>query len=56
MRLDQRAQAWGDIDKQVTAQAPAIPWLWDDNVNIRSSNVNGVVNQFNPSTTCRSRR
>lgn len=44
---DQRAQAWGDIDLQVTGQAPAIPWIWDDNVNIRSANVNGVINQFN---------
>jgi len=42
-----RAKAWGEIDKQVTAQAPAIPWVWDDNVNIRSKNVNGVVNKFN---------
>ena len=44
---DQRNNAWADIDKQVTAQAPAIPWIWDDNPNIRSANVQGVVNQFN---------
>jgi peptide/nickel transport system substrate-binding protein len=45
--LTQRAQAWGKIDDQVTAQAPAIPWVWDDQANIESSNVAGVVNKFN---------
>ena len=44
---DQRNNAWAEIDKQVTAQAPAIPWIWDDNPNIRSANVQGVVNKFN---------
>lgn len=44
---DARNKAWAEIDKQVTAQAPAVPWIWDDNPNIRSSNVQGVVNKFN---------
>jgi peptide/nickel transport system substrate-binding protein len=44
---DKRAAAWGAIDKQVTAQAPAIPWLWDKLAIIRSPNVNGVATQFN---------
>jgi hypothetical protein len=26
-----------------------IPWLWDNQVNIKSANVNGVVNAFNSS-------
>jgi peptide/nickel transport system substrate-binding protein len=46
---DKRAAAWGAIDKMVTAQAPAIPWLWDKLAIIRSSNVNGVATQFNAS-------
>src|SRR5262245_32481344 len=25
----QRNQAWGAIDKQITALSPSIPWLWD---------------------------
>jgi len=37
-----RAQAWGNIDKMITDQAPAVPWVWDKNVEIESSNVNGV--------------
>jgi len=44
---DKRPQLWGDIDKQVTAQAPAIPWIWDKQPNIESANVNGVITQFN---------
>jgi len=43
----QRPQAWADIDKQVTAQAPTIPWIWDKMPLIESANVNGVVTQFN---------
>jgi peptide/nickel transport system substrate-binding protein len=44
---DQRAAVWGAIDKQVTAQAAAIPWLWDKLAIIESPNVNGVATQFN---------
>jgi peptide/nickel transport system substrate-binding protein len=44
---DQRGAAWGEIDKQVTAVAPAIPWLWDKLAIIRSPNVNGVATEFN---------
>jgi hypothetical protein len=24
-----------------------VPWLWDNQVNIKSSDVKGVINQFN---------
>ena len=44
---DKRAQAWGRIDRMVTAQAPAIPWAWDYLPTIRSADVVGVVNAFN---------
>jgi peptide/nickel transport system substrate-binding protein len=43
----QIAQAWGEIDKKITALAPAIPWVWDKNANIESSNVQGVIDQDN---------
>ena len=43
----ERAQAWADIDKMITDQAPAINWLWDKTPNIRSENVNGVVDEDN---------
>jgi peptide/nickel transport system substrate-binding protein len=45
----QRAQAWGDIDKMVTADAPGVPWLWDTQPNLQSSDVNGVINKANAS-------
>jgi peptide/nickel transport system substrate-binding protein len=44
---DQRAAAWGAIDKQVTETASAIPWLWDKQALIVSPDVNGVATQFN---------
>jgi peptide/nickel transport system substrate-binding protein len=44
---DQRAQAWGEIDSQVMAQAPAVPWVFDNQSNIESADVAGVINVFN---------
>jgi peptide/nickel transport system substrate-binding protein len=42
----QRAQAWADIDKQIVAQAPAIPYLWDFQEAVASKNVNLVQNLY----------
>jgi peptide/nickel transport system substrate-binding protein len=42
-----RAQAYGEIDKMVTAQAPAVPWIWDKQANITSSDVQGVIARWN---------
>ncbi len=36
------AKAWGELDKEVTDQAYFIPWLWDNNVGLQSTNMNGV--------------
>ena len=44
---DARAEAWGKIDDQIMEQAPAIPWVWDNQANIESGDVAGVINQFN---------
>ena len=38
---------WGNLDKEVTSQAYFIPWLWDNNVGLESSNMKGVPSQFN---------
>jgi peptide/nickel transport system substrate-binding protein len=43
----ERAQAWAEIDKKVTELAPAINWLWDKTPNIRSEDVNGVIDEDN---------
>jgi peptide/nickel transport system substrate-binding protein len=45
----ERAKAWGAIDRMVTAQAAAIPYAWDNQLNVRSANVVGVINLFNAS-------
>jgi len=44
---EQRAQAWADIDKMIMEQAPAVVWIWDNDVLIESSNVNGVASVSN---------
>jgi peptide/nickel transport system substrate-binding protein len=43
---DERAKAWGHVDRMVTEQAAAVPWLWDNRPNVRSANVNWVINRF----------
>ena len=43
----QRAAYWGKLDDQISALAPAIPWVWDNETYVRSKDVNGVVNLFN---------
>ncbi len=44
---DERAQAWGDVDTSITDQAPAVPYVWDNQLNIQSTDVAGVINLFN---------
>jgi peptide/nickel transport system substrate-binding protein len=44
---DQRAAVWGKVDDQISALAPAIPWVWDNETYVRSNDVAGVVNLFN---------
>lgn len=43
----QRAQAWGQLDKDLTGQVFYVVWLWDNEVNFTSTNVKGVQNSFN---------
>jgi peptide/nickel transport system substrate-binding protein len=43
----ERAEAWAEIDRKVTELAPAVMWLWDKDPNIRSKNVQGVVDASN---------
>jgi peptide/nickel transport system substrate-binding protein len=44
---DQRAQAYGDLDDLVMSKAGVVPWVWDNDVIVRSADVNGVVNLAN---------
>jgi peptide/nickel transport system substrate-binding protein len=40
-----RARAWGAIDRQVTAQAPAVPLVWDTDASVASADVEGAMNE-----------
>ena len=42
----ERYQAWGEIDKMITAQAPAVPFIWDNTNLIHAKNVNAVGNAY----------
>jgi peptide/nickel transport system substrate-binding protein len=44
---EERAQAWGEVDRMITEQAPAVPYVWDNQANVRSADVAGVINLFN---------
>jgi peptide/nickel transport system substrate-binding protein len=44
-----RDKAWAAIDDKITGGAYVVMWIWDNDVNIRSANVNGVQNKFNSS-------
>jgi peptide/nickel transport system substrate-binding protein len=43
----ERNKAWGEIDKMVTETAAGIPWLWDTQPMLLSTDVNGVVSEAN---------
>ena len=43
----ERARAYAEINKVITAQAPAVPYVWDKQANVRSKDVNGVINESN---------
>jgi peptide/nickel transport system substrate-binding protein len=44
---EERAQAWADVNRMITAQAPAIIYNWDSQGVLWSSNVNAVVSLNN---------
>jgi peptide/nickel transport system substrate-binding protein len=43
---EERLKAWGEIDKMIVAQAPAIPFVWDKTTLLRSKNVNAVPDGY----------
>jgi len=45
--LDERNQAWADVDTMIMEQAAFIPYIWDEQANIQSPDVAGVINKFN---------
>jgi peptide/nickel transport system substrate-binding protein len=43
----ERGQAWADVNTQIVEQAPGVPYVWDNQANIQSTDVEGVINTFN---------
>ena len=41
-----RNQAWAEINHDIAAQAPAIPWIWPKTATVQSKNVVGVVSEY----------
>jgi peptide/nickel transport system substrate-binding protein len=44
---DKAAKAWGELDKEVTNQSYFVTYLWDNNIGLQSTNMNGVSSKFN---------
>jgi peptide/nickel transport system substrate-binding protein len=44
---DERAKAWGDVDRRLTELMPAVPWFWDKQANLEAKNVHGVIAKWN---------
>ena len=38
-------RAWGDVDREITALAPAVPLVWDKVPMAHSADVNAVANE-----------
>lgn len=43
---EERLKAWAEIDKMITGDAAAVPFVWDKTTLIRSKNVNAVANGY----------
>jgi peptide/nickel transport system substrate-binding protein len=42
----ERNEAWAEINRRIVAQAPAIPYSWDDSFSLVSKDVLGVMNGY----------
>jgi peptide/nickel transport system substrate-binding protein len=43
----ERAKAWGEVDRKLTALAPSVLWIWDKQPLVSSADVNGVLSEYN---------
>jgi peptide/nickel transport system substrate-binding protein len=43
----ERGKLYGQVDDEITSSAYVVPWIWDNDVDMESSNVAGVSNEFN---------
>ena len=42
----ERNQAWADINKMIVADAPAIPFIWDNSYQLESKDMNAVMSSY----------
>jgi peptide/nickel transport system substrate-binding protein len=42
----ERNKAWAEINHRIVADAPGIPYSWDDSFQLQSKNVQGVMNGY----------
>ena len=42
----ERARAYARINQMIVAQAPAVPYVWDKQANVRSGDVKGTISEF----------
>jgi peptide/nickel transport system substrate-binding protein len=45
----ERSEAWAEINRMIVAQAPGIPYSWDDSFQLTSKDVQGVMNGYTTS-------
>jgi peptide/nickel transport system substrate-binding protein len=43
---DERFKAWADINKMIVADAPAIPFIWDNSYQLESKDMNAVMSAY----------
>ena len=43
---DERNKAWAEINKQIVAQAPGIPYVWDDSISVASPDMKMVISPY----------
>jgi peptide/nickel transport system substrate-binding protein len=44
---DERNKAWAEINKMIVGQATGIPYVWDDEFQLASKDVQGVIDPYN---------
>jgi hypothetical protein len=42
----ERSKAWADVNKMIVAQAPGIPYSWDDTFSLASKDLAAVGNAY----------
>jgi peptide/nickel transport system substrate-binding protein len=41
-----RANAWAAINREISARAPGVPYVWDDSISVASADLDVPINQY----------